>query len=120
MQSSVLIALACLLLPSAGFSQIILMTPQPPSFGSIARGYTPGSNASIGGYPGNPRVGTGTGDLVGNSTGARAPVPCGSSGIDGPPPQGQFRPPISPDYQAFSDRFAPPAPAPAFTPDACN
>ena len=126
MRSIVALVLASLLLSSAGYSQVILMTPQPPSYGSTARGYpginsAPGYGVNSNVYPGNPRLGGVAGDLTGTSLGSAAgAIPCLPTGADAPPPPNQFRPPISPNYRAFSDRFAPPAQPSSQLPDACN
>ncbi len=126
MRSIVALVLASLLLSSAGYSQVILMTPQPPSLGSTARGYpemnrVPGYGVNSNVYSGNPRLGGVAGDLTGTSLGGAAgAIPCLPTGADAPPPPNQFRPPISPNYRAFSDRFAPPAQPSSQLPDACN
>lgn len=120
------LVLAILLLPNAGYSQIILMTPQPPLYGSGARGYpsiivTPGYGGIPGGYPGNSRLGGLAGDMAGSGNGSfAATTPCIPSGVDAPPPPSQFRPPISPNYRAFSDRFAPPPQPSSQLLDNCN
>lgn len=125
MRSVVALVLTSLLLTSAGYGQVILLPPQPPSYGSTARGY-PGINSAPGygvnsdAYPRNPRLGGMAGDLTGLGLGsATGTIPCGTGGIDAPQP-GQFRAPISPNYRAFSDRFAPPTQRSNQLPDACN
>lgn len=140
MRPCIPLILSSLLFPSIGFSQVILMTPQSPSYGPGVFGYPAhpsaptygsppvgypsmdnpsGYGANVGGYPATSRLGIGAGGQANTSMGGAASTPCIPTGADAPPPS-QFRPPISPNYRAFSDRFAPPVQSPGLPTDACN